>query len=111
MKSFEAIIVRVSRPFAYNKDGMVNSCIKMLVDVKNVGKRVLTFIPEKEYSNYSFTRLSPTDNLKELSPFVFASLCEKGDGLRVRLKANAEENWRSYDIDEMENLTNGLVCR
>ena len=51
MKSFEAIIVRVSRPFAYNKDGMVNSCIKMLVDVKNVGKRVLTFIPEKEYSN------------------------------------------------------------
>lgn len=34
MKSFEAIVVRVSRPFAYNKDGMVNSCIKMLVDVK-----------------------------------------------------------------------------
>ena len=80
MKSFEAIVVRVSRPFAYNKDGMVNSCIKMLVDVKNVGKRVLTFIPEKEYSNYSFTRLSPTDNLKELSPFVFASLCERATG-------------------------------
>lgn len=75
MKSFEAIVVRVSRPFAYNKDGMVNSCIKMLVDVKNVGKRVLTFIPEKEYSNYSFTRLSPTDNLKELSPFSL--LCAK----------------------------------
>lgn len=78
MKSFEAIIVRVSRPFAYNKDGMVNSCIKMLVDVKNVGKRVLTFIPEKEYSNYSFTRLSPTDNLKELSPFGFRFSVRKG---------------------------------
>ena len=108
MKSFEAIVVRVSRPFAYNKDGMVNSCIKMLVDVKNVGKGLLhrTILPVAVLGS-----LSPTDNLKELSPFVFASLCEKGDRLRVRLKANAEENWRSYDIDEMENLTNGLVCR
>lgn len=51
MKSFEAIIVRVSRPFAYNKDGMVNSCIKMLVDVKNVAKGISDFHSgKKEYS-------------------------------------------------------------
>ena len=43
MESFEAIVVRVSRPFAYNKDGVVNSCIKMLVDVKNVGKKSFNF--------------------------------------------------------------------
>ena len=111
MESFEAIVVRVSRPFAYNKDGVVNSCIKMLVDVKNVGKKVLTFVQEEEYFDYSLTPYSPADNLKTLPPFVFASLCEKDDKLRVRLKANAEGNWRSYYIDEMENLTNGLTCR
>lgn len=59
MESFEAIVVRVSRPFAYNKDGVVNSCIKMLVDVKNVGKKVLTFVQEEEYFDYSLTPYSP----------------------------------------------------
>lgn len=77
MESFEASVVRVSRPFAYNKDGVVNSCIKMLVDVKNVGKKVLTFVQEEEYFDYSLTPYSPADNLKTLPPFVFASLCER----------------------------------
>lgn len=109
-KSLTAEIVSVSHPFTFSKKGVDNSCIKMLIKFRDRSCKILTFILEAEYLASDLTPQSNSENLSSLTPFVFASLCEKGDILNITLQPKTGNYWRACDVRRIENLTKNLAC-
>lgn len=109
-KTLTAEIVSVSHPFTFSKKGVDNSCIKMLIKFKDNSCKILTFILEAEYLAPDLTSQNDGENLSALTPFIFASLCEKGDILSIELKEQTGDYWRACDVKRMENQAKHIAC-
>lgn len=105
-KTLTAEIVSVSHPFTFSKKGLDHSCIKMLIKFKDNSCKILTFILDSKYQVSDIN----SEKLSALTPFVFASLCEKGDILNIELSEQQGDCWRACDVRRIENLTKNLAC-